>query len=209
MRVFVRACECVCVCVCACVCVYLLLCACVLVCVYVRERVGVCVRACGCVCLSVSVRACVCVLVCVRVCVRVYVCSCVCACVCVCLRECVCMCIRSFLRVCKCVFMRVCACVCACVAGEGKERGVGGLGGFCRRHQPAAARLPRRLWLIGHYPQDLLYKLCVLYYALYACVSSFRSPSFQVFKRSAVAELAKLWLPEVQWTLVLSPKQRS
>ena len=62
----------------------------------------------------------------------------------------------------ECVYMCACLCECVCVGGEGKERGVRGLGGFCRRHQPAAARLPRRLWLIGHYPQDLLYKLCLI-----------------------------------------------
>ena len=56
--------------------------------------------------------------------------------------------------------------MCVCVGGEGKERGVRGLGGFCQRNQPTAARLPRRLWLIGHYPQDLLYRLCVSYISL-------------------------------------------
>ena len=40
------------------------------------------------------------------------------------------------------------------------------LGGFCQRHQPAAARPPRRLWLISHHPLDLLCKLCVSYIRL-------------------------------------------
>ena len=110
-------------------------------------------------------------------CVCVCMCDCVCACVCMCVyvRVCVCM----YVSMCVCVYVRVCVyvyvyCVCVCLCGwEGKERVVRGLGGFCRRHQPTAARLPRRPRIIGHHPQDLFYKLCVsfirLCMTLYIC----------------------------------------